>query len=263
MDHLHTLVAWCGALPGGPALLLALFVAGLAGSVAHCAPMCGPFVLGQVADRLARAPAARLCEMTRLRGTLLLPYHAGRLTTYAALGGASAAIGGVVAQGRWLPAALLAAAGAICAGHAARRAWPASRWASWPGFIARRAAGGMPGRVRLDRVGPGRVVARLARRVDRTRATGGFMLGALLGFLPCGMVYAALALAGASGSPALGAAAMLAFGAGTVPTLVGVGLAGHAARRLPAPGLGRALASAILLANAGLLWLIAGRLLAS
>ena len=58
----------------------------LAGSTMHCVPMCGGFVLGQVADGMARLPATRLCEWQRVSRGALLPYHLGRLTTYAGLG---------------------------------------------------------------------------------------------------------------------------------------------------------------------------------
>ena len=81
---------YLGALCGGPegaASVLGLFLAGLAGSPLHCAPMCGPFVLARAAGRLANVPAGRLCERQRLLSGALLPYHLGRIGTYAALGG--------------------------------------------------------------------------------------------------------------------------------------------------------------------------------
>jgi sulfite exporter TauE/SafE len=52
-------------------------------------------------------------------------------------------------------------------------------------------------------------------------------LGLVWGWLPCGMVYAALVFALASGDPVRGASIMLAFGLGTLPTLM---LTGTAAR---------------------------------
>jgi sulfite exporter TauE/SafE len=53
----------------------------------------------------------------------------------------------------------------------------------------------------------------------------------MLGFLPCGLLYGALAAAAASEDPLSGAFAMIAFALGTVPALVAVGLAGHVAGR--------------------------------
>ena len=51
------IASFCGAIPWSGGLLLGLFLAGLAGSTMHCAPMCGGFVLGQVADRRQQAGA--------------------------------------------------------------------------------------------------------------------------------------------------------------------------------------------------------------
>jgi hypothetical protein len=56
-----------------------------------------------------------------------------------------------------------------------------------------------------------------------------FMLGALWGWLPCGMVYAALLLALSSASAPAGAGVMLIFALGTLPSLAAVG---YVARRL-------------------------------
>lgn len=50
-------------------------------------------------------------------------------------------------------------------------------------------------------------------------------LGAIWGWLPCGLVYSVLVAALASGSPWRGAALMLAFGLGTLPALLAMGMA--------------------------------------
>jgi sulfite exporter TauE/SafE len=52
-----------------------------------------------------------------------------------------------------------------------------------------------------------------------------FLLGLVWGWLPCGMVYAVLALALASGSVLYGGLVMLAFGLGTLPLMVAMGFA--------------------------------------
>lgn len=52
------------------------------------------------------------------------------------------------------------------------------------------------------------------------------LLGALWGWLPCGMVYSVLLTAAMAGSAPGGAAVMLAFGMGTLPALMALGLLG-------------------------------------
>ena len=56
------------------------------------------------------------------------------------------------------------------------------------------------------------------------------MLGALNGLLPCGLVYVACAGAVALGGIAAGAGYLLVFGLGTVPMMLGIGLAGRLIR---------------------------------
>ncbi len=51
-----------------------------------------------------------------------------------------------------------------------------------------------------------------------------FLLGTLWGWLPCGLVYSVLITALASGHAQSGAAIMLAFGLGTLPNLLAIGL---------------------------------------
>ncbi len=215
-----------------PAILLAT---GLTGSIVHCAPMCGPLVLAQVGDRLARLPPARLCELSRLGAAAQLPYHLGRITTYAALGALVALAGGWLIDIPWLGCLravfLLTAALYFMITALARL-----------GIVRTTPLAGSP-----------RVVMQAMRRIaGPARALGSFPMGLALGFLPCGLVYAALGIAAASGRPLLGAFGMAAFGLGTVPTLVAVGLLGHAAAK-EVRSFTAAASPFLMLANAALL----------
>lgn len=220
--------ALCGTLPLRTGLLLGLFLAGAAGSTMHCVPMCGGFVLGQVADRIARLPAARMCEWRRVGSGALLPYHLGRLTTYAALGAIGAAAASQLPLPRLVSAALLLLGAALFLAHLVKL---------------------------LDRAPAGltRLVAQFARR-----AGGGYPLGVVLGLLPCGFLYAALAAAAATGNPLYGGLGMVAFGLGTAPALIAVGIIGQAAGQRWHRTLAAA-APAVILLNAALLTVMAVR----
>ena len=72
----------------------------------------------------------------------------------------------------------------------------------------------------------------LGRRFIPVRSAGqAYLLGLVWGWLPCGMVYAVLALALASGSVVDGGTIMLAFGLGTLPTMLTMGLAFNTLKR--------------------------------
>ncbi|MGE5504774.1 MAG: sulfite exporter TauE/SafE family protein [Actinomycetota bacterium] len=225
----------------GGGVIGTLFLTGLLGSLSHCSGMCGPFVLSQVASRLESVPASRMTEWRRLAGAALVPYHLGRATTYALLGALGALAAGRLPGLRWLAAVLLGAAALFLLALAV----PA---------LKRLGAGGgdwWSGRI-------GRLAQPLFHRPTGAR---GWLLGVALGFIPCGLLYAALAVAAASGDPVTGALGMLAFAAGTVPMLVTVGAVGHAAVvHWRAPLL--KWAPLLLVLNAGVLGWMAWRMLA-
>ena len=78
-----------------------------------------------------------------------------------------------------------------------------------------------------------RRVAPLARRLVPVRTPWqALALGLVWGWMPCGLVYAALAASVTSGSPLAGATTMAAFGLGTLPTLVAMGSAAALVTRL-------------------------------
>jgi sulfite exporter TauE/SafE len=77
--------------------------------------------------------------------------------------------------------------------------------------------------VRIDRGGIGSRLSRAAGRLLQSRSQ--FRLGLVLGFLPCGLVYAALLKAVETGTALAGALTMLAFGLGTAGALLTMGLA--------------------------------------
>lgn len=237
---------------GLAALMLALFVAGLAGGVAHCALMCAPFVLAQVAagaNRTLQGGALR-----RLSGAALVPYHLGRLVGYAWLGalmgGAAGLVSNLSGLRGWLAVPLLLAAMA-CLGMALERA----------GGIAWRIpfAGAMPPRWLGTRVAA--LIGDAGGRGAWADVPRGLLLGLLLSALPCGLLYGALAGAAASGSALAGALAMASFVLGTVPGLVVVGFTGRLALRRSSAWL-RPAGTVLLFANALLLAAMALRQLA-
>jgi uncharacterized protein len=121
-------------------------------------------------------------------------WHLGRIGTYALLGALAGAAGQLIPGPAWLPAVL------------------ATAFLAW---FALALAGVVP---EPHLAPPG--LARAGSRAARTPSPGAqFVFGVANGFLPCGLVYSALSLPVALGTPVRGAAAMIAFGTGTVPAL--------------------------------------------
>jgi hypothetical protein len=133
-----------------------------------------------------------------------LAWHGGRLTTYAVLGAFAGAFGLVLPGPSWVASAV----------SAALLIWFAAALAG----LVREPTLRIPG------------IARLTARAAADDGPGGrIALGLATGLLPCGLLYAALAVPVASGDPLTGALSMVAFGVGTAPALIALTLG---ARRL-------------------------------
>jgi sulfite exporter TauE/SafE len=239
METFSQLAALCrSTLSSGPwadGLPASLFFAGLVGGALHCAGMCGPFVLSQVMADVERT-GARYGEWRRLTGAALLPYHLGRVTTYTTLGsvaGAATALFASTPMFSWLSGALLAIAACLMVLQA---------------LGSTRGGGTLP-----------HFLATLAGSLSNGRhAATRYALGVVLGFLPCGLLYGALAAAAGTASAAAGAVAMAAFALGTAPALLAVGWGGLILRRRLREGT-RWIATPLLLANAGVMLALASQ----
>jgi sulfite exporter TauE/SafE len=195
-----------GALTLGGAFVLGLIASG------HCLVMCGGIAgaLGVATQRDARG---------RIRWDLLAGYQVGRICSYAlaglSLGGIGAALIHLVDQDqvrialRWASALVFAVLGASLLrrgrgidSRLGRRVW------TW---LAPHARSLLP-----------------VRRFSRAVA-----VGAVWGWMPCGLVYSVLFLAWLGMDPLRSAAIMLLFGLGTIPAVVMGALgAGRAAQFL-------------------------------
>ncbi len=183
--------------------LLGAFVVALLGGV-HCLGMCGGIV---GALTLGLGPSRRPAM------ALVVGYNAGRITTYGALGALAGAMGAWGSE--WLAVRhsqgiLQGLTGAVMI---ALGLYLADLWR---------------GLVWVERLGLHlwRPVAPWARRLlPLTTLPQALVAGMLWGFLPCGLVYSALIWALGAGGAREGGLLMLAFGAGTLPTVMGLGLA--------------------------------------
>jgi len=190
----------------------AVFTLGLISSL-HCVQMCGPIVLSY--------SVALEQKKARVSGALFaghLAYNFGRILTYSALGAVAGLAGktvGVIGHLAGIGSALAIVGGALMliAGVVMFGVFPAAQ-----------AVGGKLFRVTSGFLRP------LAKLISSASIGNRFLLGLSLGLLPCGLIYAALLRALATGSAIWGAATMAAFGAGTAAALLAVGIFSSAIR---------------------------------
>ena len=199
-----------------------LLSVGLVWITFHCAGMCGPLVIGFDVAGVGRGLPA-------WRGALrILVYQLGRMTTLMTLGALSGLAGKGLAQA-FAPAGAvmsLAFSAVVVAALVMK-------------LVALHRAKHAPIRVRtrLEGAPPPRrwSFGALLRPLSLNGSVGGtWLLGALMGFLPCMIVVWALGLAATTASVFDGAAVMALLVAMTTPMLLGVTLL---PRALPARAL--------------------------
>ncbi len=192
---------------------LAAFLVGLLGGV-HCVGMCGGIVSALTFGLSPKRGAGTSAVLP-----LQLAYNLGRVLSYTLAGALMGGLGVLLVS--WLPfyqaqRALLGLAGIFML----LLGLYLGGW--WPGLARIEAAGGVLWR-RIEPWGRRLLPVRSPRQA--------LLLGLLWGWLPCGLVYSVLIWSVSAGGLARGALLMLAFGLGTMPNLLAMGLAASALAR--------------------------------
>ena len=186
--------------------LLSAALVGLLGGV-HCLGMCGG-VVGALTFSLPVTVQRQWWRMMSYQ----LAYNLGRITSYTLAGALFGFLGSqLVSLAAFLPMqqALQVVAGGFMVALGLYLA------GLWQGVVV------------IERLG-GRLWARLqpwTQRLTPVRSLPqAWLYGLVWGWLPCGLVYSMLIWALAAGSAVQGAALMLAFGLGTLPNLMLMGV---------------------------------------
>jgi len=189
---------------------IAVFMIGFLGGFSHCVGMCGGFVVTYTLRIRENEPQSRESWWQKLYPHFL--YNSGRLLTYTFLGeifgGLGSVMGFMLAFKHW-QGGLELFAGLIML------------------FMGLDLAGWIPSLEPDTFPGVGkfkRLIGALYARLNRKNVFG---LGVVLGFIPCGLVYAVGAKAAATESLSGGFLTMLFFGLGTFPAMVLTGLTAH------------------------------------
>jgi sulfite exporter TauE/SafE len=204
--------------------LLPVLIAGLAGSV-HCAGMCGGIVSAfSVGAPHSGAAPARVIPIARAgtgmaAGAHVLAYNAGRIGSYMLAGAIAGGLAGSVAS---LARMASAQAAAFWMANLMLAAMGLYLMDAWRGLARVEAAGAVLWR---------RVQPLVKPLVPMDTPLKALALGGLWGWVPCGMVYSMLLTAMLTGSALDGALVMGAFGLGTLPMLLTMGMLGARLRQ--------------------------------
>lgn len=168
------------------AVLVSSFILGIGGSL-HCMGMCGPLAL-----------SVPFANDKGSKGMRLFTYYLAKALAYGSMGAVTGYIGKGFLLMDWQQGLSIAAGIFIII------------WVLLP--MLKTNKGSYIFQKQFSRI--------FARMQQQPALRDFFALGFLNGFLPCGLVYTALATATVSGSMAGGFTAMFLFGAGTAPALV-------------------------------------------
>jgi sulfite exporter TauE/SafE len=179
-----------------------IFVGGLLGS-SHCIGMCGPLALA-----LGMSESQVTANLRRQ-----LVFSVGRICTYGFAGALAAFAGLWLTQWSWLAVGVqgtLALVGGVAL------------------VLLGLTTAGISPRTGLGWLAPQSCSAAvwLKTLLISPKLASAFLAGVFTGFIPCGLVYAFLAMAAGTGDVVRGWLVMVTFGAGTVPLLVVTGCGG-------------------------------------
>jgi sulfite exporter TauE/SafE len=171
--------------------ILAAFFVGLVGSL-HCIGMCGPIAIA--------LPVPNSTNLSFFTGRIL--YNLGRVVAYSFLGAILGLVGSKIAlAGAQQVVSIILGVVVIVAVLLPQK---------YKNYFAQHPA--------IQKLAQP-LKSNIGMLFKKGTFSAMFLIGILNGFLPCGLVYVALAGAVASGDAISGAAVMILFGLGTVPAM--------------------------------------------
>jgi sulfite exporter TauE/SafE len=189
-------------------LIASIFITGLVFSFTHCIGMCGPIATAQLSARLLALEGNNMSQKQRIKLALLLPYYLGKGITYIFLAILSYLIAENVAENQYTKGVaifLITVAGIFFLGNGLQLWWNPSLLKSLTRPITRLSSN----------------IAKLVSfSHENTYGFKGFFLGAMLGFIPCGILYSIMIMiASFSSNLLIAILSAVAFAIATIPGL--------------------------------------------
>lgn len=222
--------------PDDITIIASLLSIGFFGGFSHCVTMCGPFVITQVSQKLSSCKIEDYYGIKKLSKIALLPYHLGRITTYGFIGFFCAflrtnldhQIGFDLFSATLILLALFYFIHLFVKNNYLKFSniknffskikFPKIKFISTSNFF-------------------GIILKKFSNKIsfllNNSSGFNGYILGIVLGFLPCGMLYGAFALAGNLSNYFLAFLGMIIFGVATFFALFTVGFFAKLSFKLP------------------------------
>ena len=188
-------------------LIASLFSLGFFGGFSHCIGMCGPFVITQVSSNLQKTSLTNFNFLTRLKNCSLIPYHCGRILTYSLIAFISKIIVKSFDDTKFYKifSSILLIIGA---------------------FFFLKIFLDILKKLSFFNLFFQKLLLKMKILFANPRGINGFILGIILGFLPCGLIYGAVAITLNFSSPLFSAIGMIIFGSSTFIALFFTGFFG-------------------------------------
>ena len=229
-------------------LISNLFSLGFFGGFSHCIGMCGPFVITQVGNNLQKTSLINFNFFTRLKNCALIPYHLGRILSYSFIAFISKLILKSFDDTRsyHIFSAILLIIGAI---FFLKILFEDNNFLSkltniFVNFLTKFTAKFFGNNQNFSNQ---KLLKKLTSKIPKIiffkffyqkflaiikflfanpRGINGFILGIILGFLPCGLIFGAVAITLNFSSPFFSAIGMMIFGLSTFVALFFTGYFG-------------------------------------
>lgn len=230
-------------------LIISLVSLGFFGGFSHCIGMCGPFVITQTTNILSQTPIDQFSPFKKLKSFALIPYHLGRITTYSILGLICASLANNIqdfSEFKILSCIFLILAAIIFLNLLFDKK---------PYFFKRIK---LPFKSTILESAASFCLIRTSALMLNPQGLRGYLLGLILGFIPCGLLYSAFLIAAAFNNIFLAALGMFLFGSATFPSLFITSCGSGIFHKIPEF---KIFVKAIILLNAVMLLMMAGKLI--
>ncbi len=212
-------------------LIFSLISLGLVGGFTHCIGMCGPFVITQVSNRLQKTSLQDFSELQRIKNLALLPYHLGRISTYAFLGFFSSLLLNNIQD--FFHFRIISTIFLLLAAIIFLQLFFDKKFFNSATKLQSKKKFNLRFKSEILEKALQSFSQRISVLFQNPQGFNGYFLGVILGFIPCGLLYSAFMICATITDPFLAAIGMVFFGLSTFPSLFLTAIAGNFFNKIP------------------------------